>query len=81
MSGSCVGLSSSIGSQKATFFDGWYWVVGLNPAGVSLFRMPRPLHVLQFNLTEAEAAIPSPPTTWFCMFLGRFRSCLSGDAR
>ena len=59
---------------------GW---LGLNPAGVSLFRMHRPLHVLgalKFNPTKAEAAteaateaaIPSPSTTWFCMFLERF---------
>ena len=52
---------------------GW---LGLNPAGVSLFRMHRPLHVLgalKFKVEAAtEAAIPSPSTTWFCMFLERF---------
>ena len=52
---------------------GW---LGLNPAGVSLFRMHRPLHVLgalKFKAEAAtEAAIPSPSTTWFCMFLERF---------
>ena len=35
-------------------------LLGLNPAGVSLFRMHRPLHVLgalKFKPTEAEAAI------------------------
>ena len=48
----------------------------VNPAGVSLFRMHRPLHVLgalKFKAEAAtEAAIPSPSTTWLCMFLERF---------
>ena len=43
MSGSCVGLSSSSfrasESNVRQFFDGWFWWLGLNPAGVSLFRM------------------------------------------
>ena len=40
-------------------------LLGLNPAGVSLFRMHRPLHVLgalKFKPTEAEAAIHLPST-------------------
>ena len=84
-------LHLSLGRQKATsgsfLTDGFGWL-GLNPVRVFLFRMPRPLHVLEalkFNPTEAEAAteatIPSPSTTWFCMFLERFRSCLSSDVR
>ena len=75
-------LHLSLGRQKATSgsfsTDGFGWL-GLNPAGVSLFRMHRPLHVLgalKFNPTKAEAAteaaIPSPSTTWFCMFLEQF---------
>ena len=40
-------------------------LLGLNPAGVSLFRVHRPLHVhgaLKFKPTEAEAAIHLPST-------------------
>ena len=43
-------------------------LLGLNPAGVSLFRMHRPLHVLgalKFKPTEAEAAIHLPSTARF----------------
>ena len=52
------GSKGTLGGCRSVF--GW---LGLNPAGVSLFRMHRPLHVLgalKFTPTKAEAA------TWKC---------------
>ena len=48
------GSKGTLGLCRSVF--GW---LGLNPAGVSLFRMHRPLHVLgalKFTPTKAEAA-------------------------
>ena len=63
----CIGFErwmkhTSRGSGPSVFngFEGRVrHTLGLNPAGVSLFRMHRPLHVLgalKFKPTEAEAA-------------------------
>ena len=55
--GSSVGFLAHRGVAFGTFLG---HLLGLNPGGVSLFRMHRPLHVLgalKFKPTEAEAAI------------------------
>ena len=46
--------------------DGFGWL-GLNPAGVSLFRMHVELGASKVNPSEAEAVSPWPSTAWFSL--------------
>ena len=72
MSGSCVGLSSSFfrasESNARQFFDGWFWLVGLEscwgfPVSDACWTVP--LGAPKFNPSEAEAVSPWPATAWF----------------
>ena len=72
MSGSCVGLSSSFfrasESNVRHFFDGWFWLVGLEscwgfPVSDACWTVP--LGAPKFNPSEAEAVSPWPSTAWF----------------
>ena len=65
MSGSCVGLSSSFfrasESNVRHFFDGWFWLVGLESCWgfpVSDACGTVPLGAPKFNPREAEAVSP-----------------------
>ena len=84
MSGIGVGLASSFlwasEGDVRHFFGGWFLDrLGLNPAGVELFR----LRAGRRPATEAAIAAPStaPSTTWFLHGFSCFQSCLSGDVR
>ena len=74
MSGSCVGLSSSSfrasESNVRQFFDGWFWLVGLESCWgfpVSDACWTAPLGASKANPSEAEAVIPWPSTAWFSL--------------
>ena len=74
MSGSCVGLSSSFfrasESNVRHFFDGWFWLVGLEscwgfPVSDACWTVP--LGAPKFNPSEAEAVSPWPSSAWFSL--------------
>ena len=82
MSGIGVGLSSSFlwasEGDVRQFFGGWFLDrLGLNPAGVGLFRLRAE------RRTELPPKLPLQlhPLHGFCMVFSCFRSCLSGDVR
>ena len=82
MSGIGVGLSSSFlwasEGDVRHFFGGWFLDrLGLNPAGVGLFR----LRAERRPELPPKLPLQLHPLHGFCMVFSCFRSCLSGDVR
>ena len=86
MSGIGVGLSSSFlwasEGDVRQFFGGWFLDrLGLNPAGVWLFRLRAGRRPELPPKLPLQLHPQLHPLHGFCMVFSCFRSCLSGDVR
>ena len=86
MSGIGVGLSSSFlwasEGDVRQFFGGWFLDrLGLNPAGVGLFRLRAERRPELPPKLPLQLHPQLHPLHGFCMVFSCFRSCLSGDVR
>ena len=86
MSGIGVGLSSSFlrasEGDVRQFFGGWFLDrLGLNPAGVELFRLRAERRPELPPKLPLQIHPQLHPLHGFCMVFSCFRSCLSGDVR